>query len=91
MLPAHVAHAPGDAAGATDEIAGSALRLLHQLAAGDAGGEALARARPPFAAVLRPALAADAPPAAAALALEALQRALSPSNRCALLQTRHEL
>lgn len=72
----------GTAGGAPDGLAGTALRLLHQLAAGDAGGEALARATPPLVTALRPALGADAPPPAAALALETLQRALSPSNRC---------
>ena len=69
---------------APDEAAGSALRLLHQLAAAEAGGEALARATPPLVAALQPALVPTAPPAAAALAMETLQRALSPGNRYTL-------
>lgn len=38
----------GGAASAADEVAGTALRLLHQLTAADAGAEAAARASPPL-------------------------------------------
>ena len=38
----------GGTSSAADEVAGTALRLLHQLTAVDAGAEAAARASPPL-------------------------------------------
>jgi len=66
---------PSDA----DELGGSALRLLHALAAAPAGGEALARARPPALPALLAAMRWGL--AGSLLALETLARALAPANR----------
>jgi hypothetical protein len=57
-----------------DEIGGSALRVLHQLAGTAAGAEAVARAAPPAAPVLAGAMGWGV--AGTALSLETLKRAL---------------
>lgn len=62
-----------------DDISGSALRLLHALAAASSGGEALARCTPPAVPVLVGALQWGG--TAAVLAVETLKRGLSTTNR----------
>jgi DnaJ homolog subfamily C member 13 len=70
----------GAAAVAPDELGGAALRLLHQLAASAGASEALATATAaPCVPTLYAAMAWG--PGASVLALEAIKRALSPSNR----------
>lgn len=70
----------GDAGGALDDVGGSALRLIHQLAAATSAAEAIARAAPPAAGPLLAAMARWGL-AGSALALETLVRALSPISR----------
>jgi hypothetical protein len=62
-----------------DDVSGSLLRLLHQLASCLPAAEALARCVPPAVPPLAAALRWGT--AAAVLALEALKRALAPANR----------
>jgi len=62
-----------------DELGGSALRLLHQLASATSAAEALARTSPPAAPTLMAAMGWGM--AGSALALETLQRALTLANR----------
>ncbi len=62
-----------------DELGGSVLRLLHQLASATSAAEALARTSPPAAPTLMAAMGWGM--AGSALALETLQRALTLANR----------
>lgn len=62
-----------------DDLGGSALRLLHQLASATSAAEALARTSPPAAPTLMAAMGWGM--AGSALALETLQRALTLANR----------
>ena len=62
-----------------DELGGSVLRLLHQLASATSAAEALARTSPPAAPTLMAAMGWGM--AGSALALEPLQRALTLANR----------
>lgn len=62
-----------------DELGGSILRLLHQLASATSAAEALARTSPPAAPTLMAAMGWGM--AGSALALETLQRALTLANR----------
>lgn len=62
-----------------DEVSGSLLRLLHQLASCTGAAEALARCTPPAVPPLLGALRWGT--AASVLSLEALKRALAPTNR----------
>ena len=62
-----------------DELGGSALRLLHALAAAPAGAEALSCSSPPAVPALLGALRWGL--AGSLLALETLARALAPANR----------
>lgn len=62
-----------------DELGGSALRLLHQLASATSAAEALARTSPPAVPTLMAAMGWGM--AGSALALETLQRALTLANR----------
>ena len=62
-----------------DDLGGTALRLLHQLACATSASEALSRTSPPAAPILVAAMAWGM--AGSALALETLQRALTLSNR----------
>lgn len=65
--------------GPADDVSGSALRLVHALAAGDTAGEALARCAPPAVPVLMGALQWGG--AASVLAVETLKRGLAATNR----------
>ena len=80
-VPAAAAGADGGAtAAAPDELGGSALRVLHQLAASAGAAEALATsAAAPCVPTVAAAMAWG--PAAAVLALETLKRALALDNR----------
>ena len=62
-----------------DELGGTALRLLHQLASATSAAEALSRTAPPAAPILVAAMGWGM--AGSALALETLQRALTLNNR----------
>ena len=62
-----------------DDLGGSALRLLHQLASATSAAEALSRTVPPAVPTLMAAM--NWGMAGSALALETLQRALSLANR----------
>ena len=64
-----------------DEVGGSALRMLHQLAASRPSAEAVARATPPASGPLMAAMAAWGL-AGSVLALETIARALVLGNRC---------
>ena len=64
---------------AADDLSGSLLRLLHQLASCGAAAEALARCAPPAVPPLLGAMCWGT--GAAVLSLETLKRALAPSNR----------
>ena len=64
---------------APDELGGSALRLLHQLANATSAAEALARTSPPAVPTLMAAMGWGM--AGSALTLETLQRALTLANR----------
>ena len=74
-------HAEGQAPSSDppDELGGSVLRLLHQLASATSAAEALARTSPPAAPTLMAAMGWGM--AGSALALETLQRALTLANR----------
>lgn len=62
-----------------DEVSGSLLRLLHQLASCLPAAEALARCAPPAVPPLAAVLSWGT--AAAVLSLETLKRAMAPANR----------
>ena len=67
-----------------DEVGGSALRMLHQLAASRPSAEAIARATPPASGPLMAAMAKWGL-AGSVLALETIARALVLGNRCCTL------
>ena len=77
-LPGAGAEKPG---GAVDEVGGSALRMLHQLAASRPSAEAIARATPPTSGPLMAAMAKWGL-AGSVLALETIARTLVLGNRC---------
>ena len=66
--------------GAVDEVGGSALRILHQLAVSLPAAEGIARATPPASGPLMAAMAKWGL-AGSVLALETVKRALTPASR----------